>query len=174
MLYTTPNEIAHHWIHHANPSYPPPPPPKKKKSIPLIAVHASSIVQCFASSSSVTHSVAPFTPVRSFPLFPRRTQSKSPQPGPRFLRPFFSKGFLVVGLGGTARVTVRSLLGKLPLLLDDNGLQGGVLTEARECIAMVVGLLVGLANSLTWISRSFYIFRNPKRRTTHFHRMTRV
>ena len=48
----------------------------------------------------------------------------------------------MVGLGGTARVTVRSLLEGLPPLLVDNGLQGGVLTEARECIAMVVGLLV--------------------------------
>lgn len=54
--------------------------------LPRIQVHASSIVQCLASSSSVTVSTSPLVPAMSFEFLQSLIQSSMPQPGPRLTR----------------------------------------------------------------------------------------
>ena len=91
--------------------------------VPRIAVHASSGVLCFASSSSVTVCSFPPTVVRSLPLRHRRIQSNKPQPGPRGFR----LGLGLRGGGGeVARGLVGAKLGKVRFLFFMLGLGGGV------------------------------------------------
>ena len=108
--------------------------------VPRMAVHASSIVLCFASSASVTRSVFPPVVVRSFPLRQRRIQSSSPQPGPSAFRRWDLLPGAVVdtGLEGGGGERVRfaadaATLGSVICLRNGQGLDGAgdVLLFAR-------------------------------------------
>lgn len=110
------------------------------KCVPRMAVQASSMVLCFASSASVTTLFSPPVPARSCPLRLRRIQSNSEQPGPSaLLRGDLLPGILLVlGLegGGGDMVSVGAVakLGSVICFRTTVGLEGGVLlaTVARE------------------------------------------
>ena len=108
--------------------------------IPRMAVQASSMVLCFASSASVTTLFSPPVPARSFPLRLRRIQSNSEQPGPSaLLRGDLLPGTLLVlglegGGGDMVSLGAAAKFGSVICFRTTVGLEGGVLlvTVARE------------------------------------------
>ena len=104
-----------------------------------MAVQASSMVLCFASSASVTTLFSPPVPARSLPLRLRRIQSNSEQPGPSaLLRCDLLPGtLLVLGLAGgggdMVRLGAAAKFGSVICFRTTVGLEGGVLlaTVAR-------------------------------------------